>query len=177
LADSATLSKSYSPLFFTLFRRRIPVRYLTLAVADNVSILDSASIVKIKVVNVLDAVVAADYAAVKNVVMRTSDYVGHDYAVLIRYLIVKISDYVGISDFATPVVGRSVSVNDYVVYDYVPSMSPNDILFGSMYANHTISGLSAADVYTLHDSVDIAKMSIVSNDVAVVFDSASAVKL
>jgi hypothetical protein len=72
---------------------------------------------------------------------------------------------------------RTVSAADYIVYDYVPSMSPNDVLFESMYANSVISGVSAADVYTLYERVDIVKRSIVANDAAVVFDSASVVRL
>jgi hypothetical protein len=79
LADSATYSKSYSPLFFTLFGRRMPVRYLTLSVSDSVSVLDSASAVKIKVVIVLDAVAVADYADVRNIAVRADDYVLYDY--------------------------------------------------------------------------------------------------
>ncbi|MCC6024414.1 MAG: hypothetical protein LM600_06905, partial [Thaumarchaeota archaeon] len=116
LADSATYSKSYSPLFFTLFRRRIPVRYLALSVSDRVSVLDSASIVKIKVVGVFDAVAVADYAAVRNIAVRADDY-----AV--------------ISDSASVAEINVVPVADYIAYDYVPHVPPDEIRYRSLYAN------------------------------------------
>ena len=95
LADSATYSKSYSPLFFTLFRRRIPVRYLTLAVDDSMTVADSASMVKTKV----------------------------------------------------------VGADDYVLYDYVPHVPPDEIRYRSLYANVGMRTVSVFDRITPHESV------------------------
>jgi len=131
LADSATYGKSYSPLFFTLFRRRIPVRYLTLSVSDRVSVLDSASIVRIKVVSVFDAIAVADYAAVRNIAVRADDY-----AV--------------ISDSASTAEINVVSVADYIAYDYVPHVPPDKIRYRSLYVNvgmRTISVFDRAEPY------------------------------
>jgi hypothetical protein len=114
LADSATYSKSYSQLFFTLFRRRIPVRYLTLSVSDSVPVLDFASIVGIKVVSVFDAVVVADYAAVRNIAVRA---------------------------------------DDYVLYDYVAHIPPSNIRYRSLYANVGMRTISVFDKITLYESV------------------------
>jgi hypothetical protein len=134
LADSTTYSKSYSPLFFTLLRRRMPVRYLTLSVADSVPILDSASIVRIKVVSVLDAVAVADYAAVKNIVIHADDYTV-------------------ISDSASAAKMNVVSVADYIVYDYVPHLPPYNFRYISLYANVGVYIISVFDVASPYESV------------------------
>ena len=95
LSDAVSSSKSYSPLFFTLFRRRIPVRYLTLAVDDSMTVADSASMVKTKV----------------------------------------------------------VSADDYVLYDYVPHVPPDEIRYRSLYANVGMRTVSVFDRITPHESV------------------------
>jgi hypothetical protein len=114
LADSATYSKSYSPLFFTLLKRMVPVRFLTLSVADGVPVLDSASVVRIKTVSVLDAVAVSDYAAVRNIAVRA---------------------------------------DDYVLYDYVPHVPPDKIRYRSLYVNVGMRTVSVFDRITPHESV------------------------
>jgi hypothetical protein len=72
--DSAEHRRSHSPLFFVLFQRRVPIRYLTLDVADDISVFDSASLIAVRVVSVFDVVVVVDYAAVKDIAVHARDY-------------------------------------------------------------------------------------------------------
>jgi hypothetical protein len=112
--DSVTYAKSYSPLFFTLLRRKIPIVYKTLGVLDIVAVRDSASVVPIKVVSVLDVVPVADRVDVKNI---------------------------------------AISVSDFIMYDYVPSMSPSSIRYRSLYANVGMRTISVFDRITPYESV------------------------
>jgi hypothetical protein len=63
--DSVSYTKSYSPLFFSILRRKIPIVYKTLSVLDVVAVKDSASVIQIKVVSVLDVVPVADRVDVR----------------------------------------------------------------------------------------------------------------
>jgi len=122
--DSVSYTKSYSPLFFTLLRRKIPIVYKTLSVLDVVAVKDSASVIQIKVVSVFDVVPAADRADVKNI---------------------------------------AISVSDYVVYDYVPSMSTSDIKYRSLYANVGMRTISVLDRITPYESVWVGPRVITVN--------------
>ena len=173
--DSVAYTKSYSPLFFSLFQRRVPIVYKTLSVLDTVAISERVDYTKsysplffslfqrrvpivYKTLSVLDIVAVRDSASV------------------VPIKVVSVLDVVPVAD-RVDVKNIAVSVSDYVVYDYVPSMSPSDILFESMYASNAVNGVSVADVYTLYERVDIIKRSIAVNDVVAVFENASAVKL
>ena len=114
LSDSVAPSKSYSPLLFTLLQRRIQVRYLTLSATDGMPILDSASIVRIKVAGVLDVV---------------------------------------ISDSASAAKRNVVSVADYIAYDYVPHVPPDEIRYRSLHANVGMRAVSVFDRVAPHESV------------------------
>jgi len=140
--DLVTYNKSYNSLFYSLFRKRIPIRYLTLSVSDYIAIADSASVVKIKVVPVLDIVTMSDYASVKSI---------------------------------------GISASDYILYDYVPSMSPRDIRYISLYANNMVRTISVLDIVNIYESVVSTKKYVhaydhipVVENVAVVNRSVSA---
>jgi hypothetical protein len=122
--DSVTYTKSYSPLFFTLFQRKVPIVYKTLSVLDVVAVKDSASVVPIKVVSVFDVVPVADRVDVKNI---------------------------------------AISVSDFIMYDYVPSMSTSDIRYRSLYANVGMRTISVLDRITLYESVWVGPRVITVN--------------
>jgi hypothetical protein len=131
---------------------------LTSAVADRASVLDSASIVKIRAVGVLDTVSAADYADVRNVVVRADDY-----AV--------------VSDSASVTRINVVSAADYIVYDYVPHLPPYNFRYISLYANVGMRIISVFDVASLYESVWVGPrvVAVYAQDY-LVSDSATAVK-
>jgi hypothetical protein len=112
--DSASYSRSYSPLLFTMLARRVPIRYLTLSVSDRVAASDSASLVKIKVLSVLDVIAVADRIDIRNIAV-------HAY--------------------------------DYITYDYVPHMSPSYIRYRSLYANVGMRTISVFDRTTPYESI------------------------
>jgi len=156
--DSASYTKSYSPLFFTLLRRKTPIVYKTLGVLDIVAVKDSASVIPIKVVSVFDVVSAADRVDVKNI---------------------------------------AVSVSDFIMYDYVPGMSPRDIRYRSLYANVGMRTISVFDRITPYESVwvgprvvtvnardylvsdgaTVIKRSVHAYDVVVVWENVNIVRL
>jgi hypothetical protein len=135
--DSVSYTKSYSPLFFTLLRRKTPIVYKTLSVLDVVAVKDSASVIPIKVVSVLDVVPVADRVDVKNI---------------------------------------AVHVSDFIMYDYVPSMSTSDVKYRSLYANVGMRTISVLDRITPYESVWVgprvitvnARDYLVSDDAAIV---------
>jgi len=112
ITDNISYSKSYSPLFFTLFQRRVPVVYKTLSVAD-VLVLDSASVIVRKV----------------------------------------------------------VSVFDFIMYDYVPSMSPSDIIYIGLYSNPGTYGLSVSETGIVYDSAAVVRRTLNAFD-KVIYDKA-----
>jgi len=156
--DSASYAKSYSPLFFSLLRRRVPVVYKMLAVLDAVSVKDSASVVKIKAVSVLDSASAGEHAAA-------------------RKFSVPASDFQLVHDSASAVPIKMVDASDYVVYDYVPSMSPSDIRYRSLYANVGMRTISVFDKVVPYESVWVGSRVITVNALDYpVSDSAVVVK-
>ncbi|ADJ54252.1 hypothetical protein HAV1_gp29 [Hyperthermophilic Archaeal Virus 1] len=177
VSDSITTSKSYTSLFYSILRRRIPIRYLRLSIADTQAVADSASVVKIKIVSASDYVVSDYSTAVKTSALETKDYIlASDSAKTTAIKTVLALDKLGVSDFAVSIARKTLSVSDYVIYDYVPSINPNDILFMSMYSNSAISGISAADIYAFYERVDIVNRSIVASDSVAIFESISVVK-
>jgi hypothetical protein len=136
--DSVSYTKSYSPLFFSILRRKIPIVYKTLSVLDVVAVKDSASVILIKVVSVLDVVPVADRVDVKNI---------------------------------------AVHVSDFIMYDYVPSMSTSDVKYRSLYANVGMRTISVLDRITPYESVWVGPRVITVNARDyLVSDSAAIVK-
>jgi hypothetical protein len=150
--DFAGYSKSYSPLFFTIFQRRVPITRRTLPVLDVVAVADSASHAKscspllflltqrrlpiryatltaVDSVPVLDSASASAAEKIKSV----ADYIAYDY---VRYMKI-----------------NAVSVADYIAYDYVPHMSPSDIRYRSLYANVGMRTISVFDRVAAYESV------------------------
>jgi len=149
--DSVSYIKSYSPLFFSILRRKVPIVYKTLSMLDIVAVRDSASVIPIKVVSVLDVVPAADRVDAKNIVISVSDYV--------------------VYDSASVVVRKVVSVSDFIMYDYVPSMSPSDIIYMGLYSNPRTYGLSVSETGIVYDSAAVVKKTLDVLD-KVIYDKA-----
>jgi hypothetical protein len=122
--DSVSYTKSYSPLFFSILRRRVPVVYKTLSVLDIVAVRDGVSVIPIKVVSVFDVVPVADRVDVKNI---------------------------------------AVHVSDFIMYDYVPSMSTSDVKYRSLYANVGMRTISVLDRITPYESVWVGPRVITVN--------------
>jgi len=173
--ESASYAKSYSPLFFSILRRKVPIVYKTLSVLDAVTVKDDVSMVKKKVVSASDYVLRDSASYVKS--YSPLFFLSLQVAIPVRYLTLDVADVLAVSDSAVSKAKKTVSVFDYVMYDYVPSMSPSDILFESMYANSAVNGVSATDVYTLYEHVRVIKRSVVVNDMVAMFENVSAVKL
>jgi hypothetical protein len=156
--DFASYSRSYSPLLFTMLARRVPIRYLTLSASDRVVVSDLASLVEIKVLSVLDVVVAADRTDVKSVAVRAYDYE-------LMY------------DFAYAVGVKTIHAYDYITYDYVPHMSPDDIRYRSLYANVGMRTTSVFDNIVPYESVWAGPKAVVVHAYDyLISDSATAVK-
>ena len=181
ITDCVTYTKSYSPLFFSILRRRVPVVYKTLSVLDVIAVKDSASVVPIKVVSVLDVVPVADSVDVKNIAISVSDYVVYDSAsatkievvsvsdfimydsaVPVRYAVLSVFDIVSLPDSASVVARKVVSASDFIMYDYgVP------IVYKS---------LSVLDAVSVKDDASMVKKKVVSVSDYVVRDLTSYVK-
>jgi hypothetical protein len=100
VVDYATYTKSYSPLFFTLLRRKTPIRYLTLPVSDRFDIADYASVKKVVVVAVSDYV-AADSASARGVVtVLVPDYGLLKDSYGMKNLAIHVFDIITIADSA-----------------------------------------------------------------------------
>jgi len=169
--DSVSYTKSYSPLFFTLFQRRVPVVYKSLSVLDVVAVKDSASVVPIKVVSVLDVVPVADRVDVKNIAIPVSDFIMYDSAVPVRYAVLSVFDIVSLPDSASVVARKVVSASDFIMYDYVPNMSPSDIIYKGLYSNPRTYGLSVSETGVVYDSAAVVKKTLDVLD-KVIYDKA-----
>ena len=232
VADGTSYAKSYSPLFFTLLRRRVPVVYKTLGVLDMVAVRDGLSVAVIKKTSASDYVVS-DHAGIKRVGVSAVDYIisdsattaqvkkvlASDYvvrdsasyvksysplfflslqvAISVRYLTLDVTDVLVVSDSAVSEVKKTVSVSDYVVYDYVPSMSPSGVKYRSLYANVGMRTISVFDKvvpyesvwvgprvitvnardYLVSDGVAVIKRSVHAYDVVVVWENVNIVRL
>jgi hypothetical protein len=95
----------------------------------------------------------------------------------IRYTTLGVFDIISTFDSALAVKAKKLAVADYVFYDYVPNMNPSDVLFESMYAKSIINGVSATDISSLYERVDIKERSITVNDAIPIFEDVSIVKL
>jgi len=169
--DSVAYTKSYSPLFFSLLRRRVPIRYLTLGVADVLAVADTASPVKIKSVSGADYVVS-DYAGVKRVGIAASDYAVSDYGSYVKTKAVFASDYIA-SDSASTAQTKRIFVSDYVVFDsasYVKSYSPLFLLSLQAAIPVRYLTLDVADVLAVSESASVSKRGVVSASDYIIYD-------
>jgi hypothetical protein len=163
VADGTSYTKSYSPLFFSLLRRKVPIVYKTLSVLDVVAVKDGASVVPIKVVSVLDVVPVADRVDVKNIAISVSDYVMYDSAVPVRYAVLSVFDIISLPDSVSVVARKVVSASDLIMYDYVPNMSPSSIRYRSLYANVGMRTISVLDRITPYESVWVGPRVVTVN--------------
>jgi len=195
VADGTSYTKSYSPLFFSILRRRVPVVYKTLSVLDTVAISERVDYVKsysplfftllrrktpivYKTLSVLDVVAVKDSASV------------------IPIKVVSVLDVVPVAD-RVDVKNIAISVSDFIMYDYVPSMSPSSIRYRSLYANVGMRTISVFDKvvpyesvwvgprvvtvnardYLVSDGVAIVKRSVHAYDIVVVWENVNIVRL
>jgi len=161
VVDYATYTKSYSPLFFSLLRRRVPIVYKTLSVMDTIAVSERVDYTKsyntlffslfqrrvpvvYKTLSVLDAVAVKDGASV------------------IPIKVVSVFDVVPVAD-RVDVKNIAISVSDFIMYDYVPSMSPSSIRYRSLYANVGMRTISVLDRITPYESVWVGPRVITVN--------------
>jgi len=79
--------------------------------------------------------------------------------------VVPVADYVDIKSIAVP-------VSDYLaVYDYVPSMSPDNIRYRSLYTNVAVRTISVLDRIVPYESANAVKRSISVIDRVVPYES------
>jgi hypothetical protein len=144
VADSVTYTKSYSPLFFTMFQRKVPIIYKTLSVMDTIAVSERVDYVK-------------SYSPLFFTMFQRK--------VPIVYKTLSISDIVDVKDSASVVQIKAytVHVSDYIIYDYVPGMSPRDIRYRSLYANVGMRTISVLDRITPYESVWVGPRVITVN--------------
>jgi len=144
ITDYVTYTKSYSPLFFTLLRRRVPIVYKTLSVLDTVAISERVDYVK-------------SYSPLFFTMFQRK--------VPIVYKTLSISDIVDVKDSASVVQIKAytVHVSDFIMYDYVPSMSTSDVKYRSLYANVGMRTISVLDRITPYESVWVGPRVITVN--------------
>ena len=157
VADSVTYTKSYSPLFFTMFQRKVPIIYKTLSVMDTIAVSERVDYVK-------------SYSPLFFTMFQRK--------VPVVYKTLSISDIVDVKDSASVVQIKAytVHVSDYIIYDYVPGMSLSDIRYRSLYANVGMRTISVLDRITPYESVWVgprvvtvnARDYLVSDGVAIV---------
>jgi len=167
VTDYVTYTKSYSPLFFTMFQRR-PIRYSTPPWgADIFDMADYASVVALrKAVSVFDVVPATDRVDVKNITISVPVFDVFDMAdyasVVALRKAVSVFDVVPATD-RVDVKNITISVPDFIMYDYVPSMSPSSIRYRSLYANVGMRTISVFDRITLYESVWVGPRVVTVN--------------
>jgi hypothetical protein len=115
------------------------------------------------VVSVLDVVPVADRVDVKNIAIPVSDFIMYDSAVPISYVALSVFDRISLPDSASVVVRKVVSASDFIMYDYVPSMSPSSIRYRSLYANVGMRTISVLDRMTLYESVWVGPRVVTVN--------------
>ena len=131
IADFMSYTKSYSPLLFTLFQRKVPIVYKTLSVLDTVAISERIDYVK-------------SYSPLLFTLFQRK--------VPIVYKSLGVLDIVAVKDGLSTAVAKSVSAYDHIMYDYVPSMNPSSVHFMSIYPNPTTYGTLVSDYGILYDS-------------------------
>ena len=114
ITDGASYTKSYSPLFFTLFGRRTPVRYLTLAVADGLGITDYASVKKVIVIQASDYLVSDSASAKSAVAILIQDYGILTDVGTLKNRTISVYDIIPIVDYSTAVKAKVLEAKDYV---------------------------------------------------------------
>jgi len=182
ITDHVTYIKSYSPLFFTLFQRRVPIVYETLSVLDVVDVKDSLSTVVVKTVPAYDYI-GFDLVSYTKLYETLSvlDVVDvKDSAYVIPIKVVSVFDSMVVSDHATAKM-ISIPVSDYIMYDSVVPISyvalsvfdrislPDS---ASVVARKVVSVL---DVVPVADRVDVKNIAISVSDY-VMYDSAVPVR-
>ena len=212
--DNASYAKSYSQLFLTLFRRKTPIRYLTLSVSDLQTISELANLGSTATISASDYIISDDvlYARhhspllltlfrrktpIRYLTLSTLDTISVlDYTSLIKINELTALDSVNVDDYANI---RSIAVHafDYVAYDYVPHVPPSEIRYLSLYANIGIRTISVFDRiiayesawvgpkasaihvndYLIRDSVVIVKRHIHAYDVIATRDNANIVRI
>ena len=197
LPDSASVvaRKVVSASDFIMYDYGVPIVYKSLSVLDAVSVKDDASMVKKKVVSVSDYVVRDLTSYVKS--YSPLFFLSLQVAISVRYLTLDVTDVLVVSDSAVSEVKKTVSVSDYVVYDYVPSMSPSGVKYRSLYANVGMRTISVFDKvvpyesvwvgprvvtvnardYLVSDGAVIVKRSVHAYDVVVVWENVNIVRL
>ena len=173
--DSVSYIKSYSPLFFSILRRKVPIVYKTLSMLDIVAVRDSASVIPIKVVSVSDVVPAADRVDAKNIVISVSDYVVYDSASAAKIEVVSMLDVVAVKDSASVIPIRVVSVFDsMVVSDHATakmiSIPVSDYIMYDSVVPISYVALSVFDRISLPDSVSVVARKVVSASDLIMYD-------
>jgi len=158
ISDDVLYARHHSPLLLTLFRRKTPIRYLTLSTLDTISVLDYTSLIKINELTALDSVNVDDYANIRSIAVHAFDYVAYDYVPHvppseIRYL----SLYANIGI-------RTISVFDRI------------IAYESAWVGPKASAIHVND-YLIRDSVVIVKRHIHAYDVIATRDNANIVRI
>ena len=168
VADSVSYTKSYSPLFFTLFQRRVPVVYKTLSVLDIVAVKDGLSTAVTKAVSAFDYVVSDSVSYTKS--YSPLFFTMFQRRVPVVYKTLSVADVLAL-DSASVIVRKVVSVSDFIMYDYVPSMSPSDIIYIGLYSNPGTYGLSVSETGIVYDSAAVVKKALYVLD-KVIYDKA-----
>jgi hypothetical protein len=87
----------------------------------------------------------------------------YDSAVPVRYAVLSVFDIVSLPDSASVEAMKVVSVSDFIMYDYVPSMSPSSISYRSLYANVGMRTISVFDKVVLYESVWVGPRVVTVN--------------
>jgi hypothetical protein len=169
VADNASYAKSYSPLFFTLFQRRVPIVYKTLSVLDIVAVKDGLSTAVTKAVSAFDYIVSDSVTYTKS--YSPLFFTLFQRRVPIVYKILSVADVLTVLDSASVVKIKVVSVSDFIMYDYVPSMSLSDIIYIGLYSNPGTYGLSVSETGIVYDSAAVVKKALYVLD-KVIYDKA-----
>jgi hypothetical protein len=164
VSDHATAKMISIPVSdYIMYDSVVPISYVALSVFDRISLPDSASVVARKVVSVLDVVPVADRVDVKNIAIPVSDFIMYDSAVPVRYAVLSVFDIISLPDSVSVVARKVVSASDFIMYDYVPSMSPSSIRYRSLYANVGMRTISVLDRITPYESVWVGPRVVTVN--------------
>jgi hypothetical protein len=111
VVDYTTYTKSYSPLFFSILRRRVPVVYKTLSVLDTIAV--SERVDYTKSYNTLFFSLLRRRVPIRYITLSVADRLGvADYASVKKVVVVAVSDY-AVADSASAKGVVAVPVSDY----------------------------------------------------------------
>jgi hypothetical protein len=179
VVDYATYTKSYSPLFFSLFQRRVPIVFKTLGVMDTIAVSERVdytksyntlffSLFQRRVPVVYKTLSVLDTVAISERVDYTKSYNALFFSLFQRrvpvvYKTLSVLDAVAVKDGASVIPIKVVSV-----LDVVPVADRVDV---------KNIAISVSD-YVVYDSASAAKIEVVSMlDVVAVKDSASVIPI